>query len=392
MPITPTTCFNKIAELNKPVRIIQGGTSAGKTFSILQYLILYATNKELHISIVGENVPALKRGAYKDFINILKQSGSYDEANHNLTDRKYTLNKSTFEFFGADSPDSLRGGRRDILFINECNNVSFEAYQELSIRTRLFTFLDYNPTAPFWATQELIGQDNADHVVVTFKDNEFLEQKIIDEIEGWQKKAETSEYYKNRWRVMGLGLMGKQEGAIITEWSEIDFLPPDAQLIASGLDWGYSQDPTSLISLYRFDGELIVDEKIYQKGLLNSQISTMVKATDASDGIIYADSAEPKSIAELKGYGITVLPVVKGKDSINYGLSLIQEQPIKVTTRSANLIKELQNYTWAKDKNGVPLNVPVDAFNHAIDALRYIFLMKFGKRKTNSGIKKWKLL
>ena len=391
MPITPTTCFNKIAALTKPVRIIQGGTSAGKTFSILQYLILCATNKELHISIVGENVPALKRGAYKDFINILKQSGSYDEANHNLTDRKYTLNKSTFEFFGADSPDSLRGGRRDILFINECNNVSFEAYQELSIRTRLFTFLDYNPTAPFWATKDLIGQDTSEHIVVNYKDNEFLEQKIVEEIEGWQKKAETSEYYKNRWRVMGLGLMGKQEGAIITDWQEIDFLPPDAQLIASGLDWGYN-DPTSLISLYRFDGELIVDEKLYQSGILNSQIASKIKSTDAKEGIIYGDSASPQSIAEMRAYGLTVLPVVKGKDSINYGLSLIQEQPIKVTARSTNLIKELQNYTWAKDRNGTPLNVPIDSFNHAIDSLRYIFLMKFGKRKTNSGIKKWKLL
>lgn len=389
MPITPTTCFTKIAALTKPLRIIQGGTSAGKTFSILQYLILYATNKELTISIVGESIPALKRGAYRDFINILKQSGSYDETYHNLTDRKYQLNKSTFEFFGADNPDSLRGSRRDILFLNECNNVSFEAYQELSVRTRLFTFLDYNPTAPFWATVELTGQDNADHITVTYKDNEFLEQKIIDEIESWEEKGKTSKYYANRWRVMGLGLMGKQEGAIITDWSEIDFLPPDAQLIGSGLDWGYSQDPTTLISVYRYNGELIADEKIYEKGLLNSQIANKVKGTNATEGVIYCDSSEPKSISELKGYGLPVLPVVKGKDSINYGLSLIQEQPIKVTSRSQNLIKELLNYTWKKDKEGNALNVPIDNFNHAIDSLRYLFLMKFGNRSTTFGLK-WK--
>lgn len=385
--ITPTTCFNKIAALTKPLRIVQGGTSAGKTYSILLYLIYYALKRELTISIVAESVPVLKRGAYKDFIQILKQLNFYDEANHNLTDRKYQLGKSTFEFFGADNPDSLRGGRRDILFINECNNVSFEAFQELNVRTKLFTFLDFNPTAPFWGTTELLEDEKAEHLIVTYKDNEFLEQKIIDEIESWKIKGETSEYYANRWRVMGQGLMGKQEGAIITDWSEIEELPKDAELIASGLDWGYSNDPTTLISLYRYNGELIADEKLYQKGLLNSQIAEKIRGTDAKNHIIYADSAEPKSIAELRNYGFPVVPVVKGKDSINYGLSLIQEQPIKVTATSTNLIKELLNYTWAKDKNGTPLNIAIDAFNHGIDALRYIFLMKFGNRGTTFSLK-----
>lgn len=385
--MTPTTCFNKIAALTSPIRIIQGGSSAGKTYSILLYLIYYALKRELTISIVAESVPVLKRGAYKDFIEILKSLNLYDEANHNLTDRKYQLGLSTFEFFGADNPDGLRGGRRDILFINECNNVSFEAYQELSIRTKLFTFLDFNPTAPFWATTELIDDEKAEHLIVTYKDNEYLEQKIIDDLESCKIKGETSEYYANRWRVMGLGLMGKQEGAIISDWIEIEELPKDAELIASGLDWGYSNDPTTLISLYRYDGELIVDEKLYQKGLLNSQIADKIRATDAKHTIIYADSAEPKSIAELRNYGFPIAPVVKGKDSINYGLSLIQEQRIKVTETSTNLIKELLNYTWAKDKNGTPLNVPVDAFNHAIDALRYIFLMKFGNKSTTFSLK-----
>lgn len=387
MSITPTTCFNKIAALSKPVRAVAGGTSAGKTFSILLYLIYYALKRELTISIVGESIPVLKRGAYKDFIQILKLLNLYDESHHNMTDRKYQLGKSTFEFFGADNPDGLRGGRRDILFINECNNVSFEAFSELNVRTKLFSFLDYNPTAPFWLTTDLQGDDNVEHITVTYKDNEFLEQKIIDEIESWEKKGETSEYYKNRWRVMGLGLMGKQEGAIITDWSEIEELPAEAQLIASGLDWGFSNDPTTLISLYKYNGELIVDEKLYQKGLLNSQIANIIRSTDAKEAVIYADSAEPKSIAELRSYGLSVLPVMKGKDSINYGLSLIQEQPIKVTSRSANLIKELQNYTWAKDKNGVALNVPIDAFNHAIDALRYLFLMKYGNKGTTFSLK-----
>lgn len=379
---TLTTCFTKIASLTKPIRGIAGGTSAGKTYSILQYLILYAYNRELTISVVAESVPVLKRGAYKDFITILKQLGYYDESNHNLTDRKYQLNKSTFEFFGADNPDGLRGGRRDVLFINECNNVTFEAYLELESRTRIFTILDWNPTAPFWFDKELKEQENVDFITVNYRDNEYLEQKIINEIESWEKKGETSEFWKNRWLVFGLGELGKQEGSIIQDWSIIDFLPQDAELLASGMDFGYTNDPTTLISLYRYDGELILDEKIYQKGLLNSHIATLTKATDATEAIIYADSAEPKSIAELKGTGLPVIPVIKGKDSVNYGLQLMQEQHIKVTAKSINLIKELQNYTWAKNKHGELLNVPLDDYNHAIDAARYVFLMKFGKKRT----------
>ena len=389
MPITPTTCFNKIAALTKPLRIIQGGTSGGKTFSILLYLIYFSLKRELTISIVAESVPVLKRGAYKDFISILKSLDLYNEKNHNLTDRKYQLGKSMFEFFGADNPDGLRGGRRNITFINEANNVSFDAFQELNVRTKDFTFLDFNPTAPFWATTELIGQENVDHLIVNYKDNEFLEQKIIDEIESWEIKGATSEYYANRFKVMGLGLMAQQSGAIFTDWKEIDELPPDAQLLGSGLDFGFTQDPTSLISVYRYNGELIVDEKLYQKGLLNSQIANLVKQSDSKNAVIYADSAEPKSIAELKAYGLTVMPVVKGKDSINYGISLIQENPFKVTSRSINLIKELQNYTFAKDRDGNSLNVPIDNWNHALDALRYFFLMKMGNKKTTFALK-WK--
>jgi phage terminase large subunit len=166
-------------------------------------------------------------------------------------------------------------------------------------------------------------------------------------------------------------------------------LPENAQLLGSGLDFGFSQDPTSLISVYRYNGEIIVDEKIYQKGLLNSQIANLIKTTDSKDAVIYADSAEPKSIAELRAYGLTVLPVVKGKDSINYGISLMQEHQFKVTSRSTNLIKELQNYTWAKDREGNSLNVPIDNWNHAIDALRYFFLMKMGNKKTTFALK-WK--
>ncbi|PWB24651.1 PBSX family phage terminase large subunit [Flavobacterium sp. HTF] len=387
--ITPTTAFTKIAELQKPIRCIQGGTSAGKTYSILHYLILYALKRNVLISVVAESMPVLKRGAYKDFQDIIIKMGLYDEKFHNKTDRTYQLNDSTFEFFSADDSTKLRGSRRDILFVNEANNISFEAFQELNIRTKKFTFLDYNPTAPFYAHTDLIGQDNVDFLIVTYKDNEFLDSKIVTEIETWREKALTSEYFANRWKVMGLGQLGIQSGAIITDWTEVDSVPVNAELLGSGLDFGFTNDPTALVSVYRYNGEVIIDEVVYQKGLLNSQLVSLIKSSTAKNAVIYADSAEPKSIAELKYYGLTVLPVIKGKDSIHYGLQLIQEQPLRVTSRSVNLIKELQNYTWLKDKEGNSTSIPIDTYNHIIDALRYFFLMKFSKKSTHFNLR-WK--
>lgn len=387
--ITPTTAFTKIAGMKAPIRVVQGGTSAGKTFSILHYLILYSLKKNLLISIVGESVPVLKRGVYKDFQDIIIKMGLYDENNHNRTDRTYKLNNSTFEFFSADDSTKLRGARRDILFINEANNITFESFQELNVRTKLFTFLDYNPSAPFYAHSELIGNNGVDFLIVTYKDNEFLDDKIINEIQSWEQKALTSDYWANRWKVMGLGQLGIQSGAIYSDWSEIDYLPEQAELLGSGLDFGFTNDPTALISVYRFDGEIIVDEVIYQKGLLNSQLANLIKPSQARTGVIYADSAEPKSIAELRSYGFQILPVVKGKDSINNGIQLIQEQHFKVTKRSTNLIKELQNYVWLKDKDGKALNIPIDNYNHGLDALRYLFLMKFSKKSTHFNLR-WK--
>ena len=387
--LIPTTAFKKVAELKNRVRVICGGQSAGKTYAILQYLIYYALKRKLTISIVAESIPTLKRGAYGDFQKILDALGLYDDAKHNKTDRIYKLNDSTFQFFGCEEPTKLKGLRSDVLFMNEANNCPWQSWFELSSRTRLFSIIDYNPDAPFWANERLIGSEGVDFITLTFQDNEALEAALREEIQSWEKLGETDEYYYNLWVTRGLGRLGNRSGVILSNWSEIDFLPEDVELVGSALDWGFSNDPTSCVSVYRFNGELIVDEVLYQKGLLNSQIANHLKQTDAKNGIIYFDSAEPKSGAELRSYGLSVLPVVKGKDSINYGLSLIQEQHFKVTKRSKNLIKELQNYTWANDKEGKAMNVPIDNWNHAIDALRYLFLMKFSNKKNTFALK-WK--
>lgn len=388
MSITPTSCFNKIGAMIKPIRIIQGGSSAGKTYSILIYLIYYALKRNVLISVVAESVPVLKRGAYKDFIDIIQKLNLYDENKHNKTDRIYQLNGSTFEFFGAEDSDKLRGARRDVLFINECNNVSFDAFQELNIRTKKFTFLDYNPTASFWVHSELLSNpDEVDFVIVNYKDNEFLDSKIKKEIESWELKAETSEYWANRWKVMGLGELGIQQGSVFKDWKVIDELPINAELLGSGLDFGFSTDPTALISVYRYDGQIILHEIICEKELLNKQIIDKIRYSDAIRSVIYADSAEPRTIAELKAAGLNVQPVVKGRDSINFGIQLIQKQQVQITASSTNLIKEFENYVWAKDREGNTLSYPIDDYNHAIDATRYFFLMKMGGGSSHFSLK-----
>lgn len=371
-----TTAQKKIANLKKRVRIVQGGTSSSKTFSIIPFLITYAVkNPYSEISIVSESIPHLKRGALKDFIKIMLWTDNFIPDNLNKSDLKYTFNNGSFiEFFSADQPDKLRGARRDILFINECNNVNFEAYQQLAIRTKKFIYLDYNPTQEFWVHTELMNDPDSDFVILTYKDNEALDPAIVKEIEKAKEKAKTSAYWANWWKVYGLGQTGSLEGVIFTNWKQVESVPNDAQYIGNGLDFGYSNDPTAIIDFYEWNGKIIWDERIYQKGLLNAQIASILKENNL---ITVAESAEPKSIAEIKLHGIKIIPTEKGPDSIAFGIQLIQDKDFLVTSRSLNLIKELRGYVWRTDKTGKSLNVPIDDFNHAIDAARYFYLWKF---------------
>ena len=368
-----TTAIKKMLRLKKRKRIVQGGTSAGKTFGVLPILIDKAIREPLlEISVVSESIPHLRRGALKDFLKIMMMTNRYRDIQFNKSTLKYTFaNGSYIEFFSVDQPDKLRGARRNILYINECNNVPFEAYNQLAIRTSGDIWLDYNPTNEFWVHREVLKDEDSELIVLTYKDNEALPQSIVKEIELAKVKGVDNEYWANWWQVYGLGQVGRLEGACIPQWSEID-LPAEARLLCYGMDFGYSVDPTSLIALYKYNDAYIFDELIYQKGLLNSDISGIIKGNNITD-IIYADSAEPKSIAELSSYGHMILPVTKGRDSVVYGINLINQNKIYVTSRSKNLIKELRSYIWMQDKEGNTLNKPIDAFNHAIDAARYAF-------------------
>jgi len=369
MKLKKTTALKKVNNLNKRLKIIQGGTSASKTFSILWVLCNKAMHiRDLEISVVAESIPHLRRGALRDFEKIMKWGGRYTDNSFNRSLLKYEfLNGSFIEFFSADDSSKLRGARRDILYINECNNISFESYNELAIRTKKEIYLDFNPANEFWVHTELKDEPDADFIILTYLDNEALDESIVKQIEKNREKAKTSAYWANWWKVYGEGKVGSLEGVIFSNWKQIDKLPNEARLIGIGLDFGYTNDPTAIIEVYTYNGQRILNELKYQTGMLNSDIAKVLP----NNVPIYADSAEPKSIDEIRRYGKTIKGVTKGRDSINYGIDIMQQQNYIVTSNSTNLIKELRSYIWDTDKQGVKLNKPIDHFNHAIDALRY---------------------
>ena len=364
-----TTAIKKIRALTKRKKVIQGGTSAGKTFGILPILIDKATRTPmLEISVVSESIPHLRRGAMKDFLKIMKLTHRYVDAHWNRSLLTYTFaNGSYIEFFSADMDDKLRGARRNILYVNEANNVTFEAYLQLSIRTNKEIYIDFNPTQEFWAHTEVVPQEDADFLILNYQDNEALDDNIVKEIESAKEKAKTSSYWENWWKVYGLGQIGSLQGAVFNNWKQIDKIPEEAKLIGIGLDFGYTNDPTAIVEVYNWNGQRIINELCYRSGMLNTDIAKILP----SNVPIYADSSEPKSIEEIRRFGKTIRGVTKGKDSINYGIQVMQSQEYLVTSNSTNLIKELRGYIWDTDKSGTKLNKPIDYNNHGLDALRY---------------------
>lgn len=363
-----TTATKKILQLKKRIRGVAGGTSASKTVSILLWLIQYCqTYPNSLVSVVSETLPHLKRGAIRDFLNIIETHHYFEENRWNKTDFVYTFSTGTkLEFFSADQPSKVRGPRRDILFINEANNISYETYTQLEIRTNKVIWLDWNPVSEFWWYTEVLPHNDVDFVTLTYKDNEALEQSIVQAIEARRHNI-------NWFKVYGEGQLGEAEGRIYKGWNLIDEIPHEARLERRGLDFGYSNDPSTIIAIYYYNGGYILDEELFRKGLSNKQIADVINNLEKPQTLVIADSAEPKSIDEIKTYGVSIIPVTKGHDSIQQGIQYVQDQRISVTKRSTNLIKEYRNYLWEVDKDGKTLNVPIDLFNHTMDAIRYGF-------------------
>lgn len=362
-----TTATRRVSSLKKRIRAVQGGTSASKTISILLFLINEAQS-DTHptlTSVVSESFPHLKRGAMRDFLMIMQEHRYFDDKRWNKSDYTYTFETgSKIEFFSADQPSKVRGPRRDRLFINECNNVPYEAFDQLEVRTKDFIYLDWNPTNEFWFYEHVKPRDDCEHIILTYKDNEALDEDIVRAIEQRRHK-------KGWWKVYGEGQLGEVEGKIYKDWQLIDEIPHEARLERYGLDFGYSNDPTAIVAIYRYNGGYILDEVLYRKGLSNKQIADVLKVQQ--EAIVVADSAEPKSIDEIKSYGIDILPCKKGRDSVNQGIQAVQEQRMSVTKRSTNIWKEYNNYLWETDKDGRILNKPEHLWSHSMDATRYGF-------------------
>lgn len=362
----------KLLALKKRIRAAAGGTSASKTISILLILIdkcqTAANNDEqLLVSVVSESLPHLKRGAMRDFINIMEGHGYFKESQWNRTDMIYSFSpKVRMEFFGVDSPDKVRGPRRDILFMNEANNCPYHSFDQLEVRTKQEIWLDWNPTNEFWFYSEILPfrADDLDFITLTYKDNEALDENIVQSIEARKHNA-------SWWKVYGLGQLGEVEGKIYRDWAIIDEVPHEARLERLGLDFGYANDPASLVAVYYYNGGFIVDELIHRTHMSNRKVADWINNSEFPNALVVADSAEPKSIAEMQEYGLHIIGANKGPGSVNQGILWVQDQRMSVTKRSTNIIKAYRNYMWKTNKDGDILTIPDHNLSDSMDAIRY---------------------
>ena len=361
----------------KTLIINQGGTSSSKSYSILELLIIIAHKRKVLISVVSESLPHLRRGVMRDFFNILKEDDLYIKENHNMTANSYKFNEGTIEFFSVDQPERVRGPRRDILFVNEINNIPQETFTQLEIRTSKATFVDFNPTAPFYVL-DYPESAKTHWIISTYRDNKFLSPKIISSIEA--RKLTHPQWYAT----YGMGQWGELEESIFTNWKQIPEIPKDAKLLGFGVDFGFTNDPTAIVEVRMQDGELFIKELLYETELTNRDIIKKMEELGIVKGYdeVFADSAEPKSIKDLKDAGYLVRGATKGPDSLLKGIDLVKQYKINVCADSINLIRELRNYRWKKDKfTDKAINKPEDSWNHLMDALRYLCVMKLGKKR-----------
>ena len=361
----PATYYH-VKGCDSRVQVHQGGTRSGKTFSILTALIELChanENSGAVITIARKTFPALRATAMRDFFSILEREDCYNVDQHNKSEATYVLWGNLVEFISVDQPQKVRGRKRDILFINEANELALEDWRQLLLRTTGKAILDFNPSDEYhWIYEEVIPREDSSFFRTTYKDNPYLDAATVAEIERL-KDADP-----NYWRIYGLGERGVNQAAVFTwEVGEIA-----GKRIGTGLDFGFTNDPTAVIDVYQDGHTLILHERLYSTGLTNPDISEELDKLDVET--IIADSAEPKSIEELFRLGHNVKPARKGPDSVRQGIDIMRRHKLLVTADSTHLQKELRAYRWEQDKNGRNLNRPVDKDNHGIDAVRYVCL------------------
>jgi len=392
-----TKAYYKILDLiksnpNENVFVIRGGQGASKTISIIELIIQSLCSSTKEATILSSELSKMKRTVIRDYKKICKDWGVLEnEHDFNKSESKHEyFNGSYLDFLGADVNDVGKGFRRDILYINEADKMDVDTAVQFISRAGL-TIIDYNPDNLFWG-DDYINENN--FITLTFEDNEYLADSEVKSILDYKQKGFfntllpteslftdgniKNKYWSNKWRVYGLGMVGNLDGVIFDNWSIIHNVPSDARLIGIGLDFGYTNDPTAIVEVYKYNDKRIINEVAYRTGMLNGDIAKLLP----KNIFIYADSAEPKSIEEIRRTGVNILPVTKGADSIIYGIQTMQTQEYLITSKSKNVINEFQKYIWSKDKNGDTNNKPIDNYNHAIDAIRYHEMMSLGLKRT----------
>jgi phage terminase large subunit len=367
--------FSENYESDAHIVINQGGSNSGKTHAILLALfyIAYESPKQV-ITVVGQDIPNLKAGALRDALDIYESSKLFKASvkSYNKSERMFQFNNgSLVEFKSYGDAQDAKSGKRDYLFVNEANGVAWAIYTELALRTRKKIYIDYNPNSGFWVHDNLLGKKDVQLIISDHRHNPFLDKGIRDKIESL--KISDVEL----WKVYARGLTGKVTGLILNNWYLCDAIPPDAKFVAAGLDFGFTNDETGCLIVYKQNGELWIEELFYEKGLTNPDIAKRLKQAGLTKNTeIIADSAEPKSIEELKRLGWHVKPAKKGADSIKLSIDILKRYKLNITRNSINLRNELARYTWKNDRSGKKINEPVDSFNHLIDPLRYVALNK----------------
>ena len=371
--------FRENTRIGVRTYVNQGGTWSGKTMTIL-FVLLYHAIREANavITVVGQDLPNLKVGAFRDIKTIIHASAwlqrffTVSESGHAVTG----ANGSIIEFNSYDNAQDAKNGKRDYLFVNEADGVEYDIYWQLQIRTRKQVFIDYNPSERFWVHNSVLGREGVQLIISDHRGNPFLseeEHRRIEEIAD-----------RDLWEVYARGKTGKLKGLVLTNWDIVDALPAREEWRDEvyGMDWGFVNDPTALVRVVLAHGELYVDAPLYRTGMTNTDIGRELKRLGLTRAdLIVADSAEMKSIAEMNAQGFRVVACSKGKDSIINGIDILKRYKLHITRNSAGLREELLAYKWEKNRDGEMTNKPIDKYNHAIDALRYAVTMRFAQRR-----------
>ena len=367
LKIKTNIVYDHLLNSDKKIVVEQGGTRSGKTYNIILWIIFeYCTNnRNKVITVCRKSFPSLRATVLRDFMTILESHNLYSEKFHNKSNSEYYLFGNLVEFISLDQPQKIRGRKRDLLFINEGNELFWEDWQQLVFRTQDRIVIDFNPSDEYhWIYDKVLPRDDCDFFKTTYLDNPFVEESIKREIE---LLRDTDEQY---WQIYGLGERAASRSTVF-RYAEVSHIPEDAELVAYGMDFGFSNDPSTLVSVYTKDINLYVKEHLYRTAMTTTDIHKFLLSEELDNKPIYADSAEPRLIEELRRMGHNIFPSLKGKDSVNAGIDLLKRYKINILSTSSNAISEFRNYKWKEDKSGALLNTPIDDNNHIIDPCRY---------------------